>query len=1000
MKPAHTPLAQACLQRLNIRASLGVSLAFPLGVALSMANVASAQVTTTTTTTTYNIDQAQRLTDWLRAHPTVLPSSYPLAMAWTTPEETKAQTLAQQALLHQLNQSLVNPSKHALLQWLQSQAPTGRVALPAVSIEWLEANPVRNPNLQPGDTLVATENTAVTKGQVTLLNNKGHGCRMAHQPGAYPADYLKACALTANFADQHVWVIQPNGRTQYLSLAPWQPETQTQLAPNAMVWTGLTQADVTSKVSPSELQAMNAAIATFLSKRTDGLASLTATWPAASTKPLVLAEPPSYELTGISQARFDPSPSASNWGVVGLMQTPTARMRPAGTMSFTYQRTWPYANGSVMFQPLDWLEAGFRYTDIANRLYGPDIAGNQSYKDKSFELKAHLWPESDYLPSLAAGVRDLAGTGLFGGEYVVANKRWGRLDFSAGMGWGYVGGRQNLSNPLSVISKKFDERQSDTGQGGTISTKAFFSGPASVFGGVEYQTPWGAVLKAEYDGNNYQHEPQGNNQVQKSALNFGVAYRIAPGVEMSVSRERGNTWGIGFTFFSDWSKLNQPKLSDKPTPAVALGRPQAAPVWQQTRQDIDEQTQWDVVQIKQEGNKLVLDVANAIAPYHSPRVNKAMAVVHRDAPANIDQVELRLLAMSDVMVVDTLDRQAWVASMTEPARTDSKAPVAVSSYPQAHSLPAPPNAYQLEATTAPHALALKVPETFSVTPGLSFNHILGGPDAFLLYQLSASLSAQAVLPGNVNVFGALNAGLISNYDKFKYTAPSNLPRVRTYLREFATESKLTLPSLYVAKAERLSTNWSAAAYGGFLESMYAGVGGEVLYRQPGSRWAAGLDLNQVQQRDFAQHFALRDYKAKTGNLSLYWQTPWQDINMAVSAGQYLAGDKGASMSLTKVFNNGVTMGAFATKTNVSAAQFGEGSFNKGVYWSIPFDAFMTRSSRTTAVFNWIPLTRDGGAMLNRPVQLIGGTHLLDPRVQTQRPASRPQELLIPDDLDK
>lgn len=73
------------------------------------------------------------------------------------------------------------------------------------------------------------------------------------------------------------------------------------------------------------------------------------------------------------------------------------------------------------------------------------------------------------------------------------------------------------------------------------------------------------------------------------------------------------------------------------------------------------------------------------------------------------------------------------------------------------------------------------------------------------------------------------------------------------------------------------------------------------------------------------------------------------------------------MSVFKVFDNGVTMSAFATKTNVSAAKFGEGSFNKGVTWSVPFDDLMVRSSITTAVFNWSPLTRDGGAKLNRPL---------------------------------
>jgi hypothetical protein len=58
---------------------------------------------------------------------------------------------------------------------------------------------------------------------------------------------------------------------------------------------------------------------------------------------------------------------------------------------------------------------------------------------------------------------------------------------------------------------------------------------------------------------------------------------------------------------------------------------------------------------------------------------------------------------------------------------------------------------------------------------------------------------------------------------------------------------------------------------------------------------------------------------------------------------------------------------------------------------------MTSSSRQTAYFNWTPLTRDGGAMLNRPVQLMNATRLLDPRLLTQRPAEFPDDLRIPDD---
>jgi hypothetical protein len=514
----------------------------------------------------YPITQAQKLNDWLKANPSVLQQSYPLALGWITPEETQAQTQAQQALVSQLQKALKDPEGHAFFKWLQNQPPSGRVPLAAINLEWLEAYPLRNPSLKPGDTITALAAT----NQVTLLNSSGQGCKVNHQPVAYPADYLKACALTAAFATEQVWIIQPNGRTQTLSLAPWKPEIQTQLAPQAIIWTGFTSSDVQGKVSSTELFEINAATAKWLAKQTDGLVSWTQRWPNTDNKPIQWVAAPTYELTGISQARFNPEPSASNWGVVGLMQTPTARMRPAGSINFTFQRTAPYSNGTFMFQPLDWLEAGFRYTEVTNRLYGPqEFSGDQSFKDKSFELKAHIWPESEYLPSVAAGLRDLGGTGLFGGEYVVANKRWGRLDFSAGMGWGYVGGRQNLSNPLSVLGKKFDVRQTEFGLGGNVSTKAFFRGPASVFGGVEYQTPWNMVLKAEYDGNNYQHEPLSNNQLQKSAINLGMVYRVAPGIELSLSRERGTTWGFGFTFYSNWSQQNQFKLLDKPAPAVA-----------------------------------------------------------------------------------------------------------------------------------------------------------------------------------------------------------------------------------------------------------------------------------------------------------------------------------------------------------------------------------------------------------------------------------------------
>ena len=233
------------------------------------------------------------------------------------------------------------------------------------------------------------------------------------------------------------------------------------------------------------------------------------------------------------------------------------------------------------------------------------------------------------MPAMAAGIRDLGGTGLFGSEYLVASKRWGRLDFSLGMAWGYLGSRQNLANPFSVISPRFDQRQNDVGSGGTVSTQTFFRGRTALFGGVEYHTPWGPVLKAEYDSNNYQHEPSANTQAQKTPLNLGLVYRLAPGLDVSVGRERGTTWSVGFTLYTDLSRLAIPKLTDTPAPLVALQAPLAAPHWPKTGQDIQALTQWQVRQIQRRDNKLILDLTESDSDYHAPRIDKAMAVLQR-----------------------------------------------------------------------------------------------------------------------------------------------------------------------------------------------------------------------------------------------------------------------------------------------------------------------------------------------------------------------------------
>ena len=80
--------------------------------------------------------------------------------------------------------------------------------------------------------------------------------------------------------------------------------------------------------------------------------------------------------------------------------------------------------------------------------------------------------------------------------------------------------------------------------------------------------------------------------------------------------------------------------------------------------------------------------------------------------------------------------------------------------------------------------------------------------------------------------------------------------------------------------------------------------------------------------------------------------------MKLSAGEYLAGDIGSTIEFSRTFRSGVNFGVFATFTDVSFEQFGEGSFDKGIFFNIPiYGNFIN--------YTWRPLTKDPGAKLVR-----------------------------------
>ncbi len=658
-------------------------------------------------------------------------------------------------------------------------------------------------------------------------------------------------------------------------------------------------------------------------------------------------------------------PSQSDFGGTGLMQTPNARIAKEGEFSVNYRDNDQYRFFSTSIALFPWLEGTVRYTDVRTRKYSQDenFSGDQTYKDKSFDFKVRLWEEGYWVPEFAFGKRDIAGTGLFDGEYMVASKMAGPFDFMLGMGWGYSGNSGNITNPFCRASDKYCTR-ADSHDAGDISFTDVFRGPAAIFGGVEYQTPWTPLrLKLEYDGNDYQDDFAGKID-QRSHFNVGAVYRAADWADVNLSYERGNTLMFGFTLRTNFNDL-KPNQKDRPKPAY---QPSPATDSLQYTSAANQLTQlkynagFDEPEIIHRGNTLYM--TGVQYRYRDTRegVDRANRILVNNLPAGVDTISITQKTLHQPQVTTETN----VASLRKQ----------LEGYPLGHEETLQQRRINPVDTDALGRGYRIRPDRFgySISPVLSQS--LGGPENFYMFQIGVMGSANYWLTDHWLVDGGVFANVYNNYDKFKSTdSPSDttLPPVRTHIRDYV-ENDVYVNNLQSNYVRYLGNGFYGQVYGGYLETMYGGAGAEVLYRPLDSNWAVGIDGNYVKQRDWNNMMRFIDYKAPTGHLTGYWTPPVFDgVLMKLSLGQYLAKDKGGTIDLSKRFDSGVTVGAWAAITNVSKDDYGEGGFSKGFYVSVPLDLMTVTPSRSRATISWTPLTRDGGQMLGRKYQLYNMT---------------------------
>ena len=180
---------------------------------------------------------------------------------------------------------------------------------------------------------------------------------------------------------------------------------------------------------------------------------------------------------------------------------------------------------------------------------------------------------------------------------------------------------------------------------------------------------------------------------------------------------------------------------------------------------------------------------------------------------------------------------------------------------------------------------------FNIAPELRTQ--IGGPDGFFLGDLSLSLYSETKLSRSLAISGHGSIGLIDTFDDLKLTSDSVLPHVRTDIVKYLKESNdYNIKRLQIDYFMQLDKDIYAKLTGGILESMFAGIGGEILFRPFHRNFAIGAEAWRVKQREYNMLFRFLDYETTTGHVNFYYREPRSQILFTIRGGRFLAKDSG------------------------------------------------------------------------------------------------------------
>lgn len=627
---------------------------------------------------------------------------------------------------------------------------------------------------------------------------------------------------------------------------------------------------------------------------------------------------------------------------------PSAEVAPDGNFAFSYGHVGNTGRATVNFQLSPRVEGSIRYSDIDG--YG---ANGSNRSDRQFDFKINILDESTSPLALSLGFRDFLGSAVYSSEYLVASKevRSG-LRLTGGLGWGRLAGERAFDNPLG------GSRPNIPGGEERINARNFFQGPdIGLFGGIEWE-PEGSKwrLKAEYSTDNYGQETASGKFDRSSGWNFGVERELTDGLDAGLYWVGGKELGFRLSYAADPRVPRVPRdLLNGPQPFTARPADAKGGTNWSKNPEIKEQLMAALVPaFAAEG----LAVVSARLDAHEARFS--VNNIRHDRPAKAIGRTARLLAAGMPpsveifrisLVENNLPTTTVALRRSDLERLVDTHKAVPESWEQfqitnAHEIDGPTWASPPEGLN--YALSPRVP--FSLFGGsLDFDVVLDGEAR---YQFSREFS----------IGGELSQSLLGRLQDVNPTV-GPLPQVRSNFAAYQSDTPV-LERLTADYVTKLNEDLYGRASLGYLERVFAGVSGELLWKDANDPFAYGIELNYATQREPDSFAGFNGYDIITGHGSVYWDTGWNGVFAQLDAGRYLAGDWGATLTVSRRFENGWEVAGYVTGTDADTSGSTSGSFDKGVRLTIPLGWTVPFATRRKLTVNFSDLARDDGARLD------------------------------------